>query len=225
MSETLEKPESPSFYLLPTLTVARALIGCVLRHETAEGMTSGRIVETEAYCRDDPASHAYRGETARNRTMFGPPGHAYIYLSYGIHYCFNVVTAPEGTAEAVLIRALEPLAGIELMLRRRGFAARAKPVTPRMRRLVASGPGNLSAAMGLSREQNGWSLCSGPLTIVTRPADAPEPLVLITPRIGISQGVDLPWRFFLSESDAISGGRALRITAAPSAEQQVTDGA
>jgi DNA-3-methyladenine glycosylase len=225
MTETLEKPESRSFYLLPTLTVARALIGCVLRHDTAEGMTSGRIVETEAYCRDDPASHAYRGETPRNRTMFGPPGHAYIYLSYGIHYCFNVVTAPAGVAEAVLLRAMEPLEGTELMLRRRGFTTSAKPVTPRMRRLVASGPGNLSAAMGLSREQNGWSLLSGRLAILPRPADAPESLVLITPRIGISRGVALPWRFFLSESDAISGGRAFRITAAPSAERQVTDGA
>src|SRR5947209_1916885 len=202
------QPENRAFYLLPTLTVARSLIGCVLRHETAEGVASGRIVETEAYCRDDPASHAYRGETPRNRTMFGPPGHAYIYLSYGIHHCFNVVTAPEGVAEAVLIRALEPLEGLELMLQRRGLRGPPAGVPERQRRRVASGPGNLSAALGLSRAQEGWDLTSSPLAILPRPAGEPEPLVLITPRIGISQGVDLPWRFLLAGSDSVSGVQA-----------------
>ena len=208
MIEIAELPHNRAFYLLPTLTVARSLIGCVLRHETAEGVVSGRIVETEAYSRDDPASHAYRGETARNRTMFGPPGHAYVYLSYGIHSCFNVVTAPVGVAEAVLIRAIEPLEGLELMLRRRGISGPLAEVPARQRRRVASGPGNLSAALGLARTQDGSDLTCSPLAILPRPAGEPEPLVLITPRIGISQGVDLPWRFLLAGSDSVSGVRA-----------------
>jgi DNA-3-methyladenine glycosylase len=210
MIETPEVTQNSAFYLQPTLTVAHALIGCLLRHETAGGITSGRIVETEAYCRDDPASHAYRGETPRNRTMFGPPGHAYVYLSYGIHYCFNVVTAPEGIAEAVLIRALEPVEGLDLMLRRRGICLPPEEVPERRRRRIASGPGNLTAALGLSRAQDGQDLTSGSLTVLPRPDGAPKHLVLITRRIGISQGVDFPGRFLLAGSDAVSGARAMR---------------
>jgi DNA-3-methyladenine glycosylase len=203
-------PEDRAFYLLPTLDVARRLIGCVLRHETDEGVTSGRIVETEAYLQGDPASHAYRGETPRNRSMFGPPGHAYIYLSYGVHYCFNVVTAPEGIAEAVLIRAIEPLEGLELMLRRRGIDARSEAVPERQRLHVASGPGNLTVALGLSRALDGQDLTAGPLTIHSRPTDEPEPLIVATPRIGISQGAEHLWRFLLTESRSVSGPRFRR---------------
>ena len=217
------QPEDRAFYLLPTLTVAERLIGCVLRHETEEGVASGRIVETEAYRQGDPASHAYRGETARNRSMFGPPGHAYVYLAYGLHHCFNVVTAPEGAAEAVLIRALEPLEGLELMLRRRGITAPPDAVPERLRRRVASGPGNLTAALGLSKRQDGQDLASGPLTIRSRPAGEPEPLILTTPRIGISQGAGYPWRFLLSGSRSVSQP-AFGRSAIPAAGRVLHDG-
>lgn len=204
-------------YLLPTLAVAQRLIGCVLRHETEEGVASGRIVETEAYRQDDPASHAYRGETPRNRAMFGPPGHAYIYLSYGVHYCFNAVTSPEGIAEAVLIRALEPLEGLELMLRRRGITAPPEEVPERVRLRLASGPGNLTAALGLSKRQDGRDLTMGLLTICSRPSGEPEPVIAATARIGISHGADHPWRFLLAGSRSVSrpgSAKSQRVTVA-----------
>ncbi|HYG74591.1 MAG TPA: DNA-3-methyladenine glycosylase [Planctomycetota bacterium] len=182
-----------SFYTKKTVTVAQALLGTVLVHDTAEGRAAGRIVETEAYLfENDPACHAHRGKTPRNAVMFGPPGHAYIYFIYGMYYCFNVVTAPEGVGEAVLIRALEPLDGIELMKRRRG--------TSELKNLC-SGPGKLVLALGLRPDQNGASLLSGPLTIWTPESfNAPRPKksdIVSTPRIGINRGADLPLRFYL----------------------------
>jgi DNA-3-methyladenine glycosylase len=217
--ETRRLALKKTFYRQPTLEVATALVGCILRSETGEGVTSGRIVETEAYLHDDPACHAYRGETPRNRTMFGPPGHAYIYFTYGMHHCFNAVTAPEGTAEAVLIRAIEPLEGLELMLRRRlSFSARgrkdqvekadwseADPSPSRLREhRVASGPGNLTVALGLTRAQDGLDLAAGPLLIFPRPAAEPEPLVIATTRIGVTRGAEFPWRFLLAGSRSVS---------------------
>ncbi len=204
------QPDERAFYLLPTLEVAQRLIGCILSHETEEGVTSGRIVEMEAYLQGDPASHAYRGETPRNRSMFGPPGHAYVYLSYGVHYCFNVVTAPEGIAEAVLIRAIEPLEGMELMLRRRGISAPLEAVPERQRLRAASGPGNLTAALGLSKAQDGQDLTTGPLTIRSRPAGDLDAAILATPRIGITQGAEHPWRLLLPGSRSVSGPIARR---------------
>jgi DNA-3-methyladenine glycosylase len=178
--------------------VARALIGCTLLHETAEGRTAGRIVETEAYLRSgDPACHAARGETKRCRSMFGLPGTAYVYLIYGVHHCLNVVTAPKGVGEAVLIRALEPLEGLELMERRRG--------TP-VEKNLCSGPGKLVQALGITLEQDGVDFRRGGLSLWSpggskAPADLP---IAAGPRIGIREGAELPLRFCLEGSRWLS---------------------
>ncbi len=145
--------------------------------------TSGRIVETEAYMADDPASHSFRGSTARNAMMFGSGGHLYVYMSYGIHRCANVVTGTEGDGQAVLIRAMEPVDGAEEMLRRRGR-------TP-----LADGPGKLCQALGIDLDDNGVNLCgSGPIQILDD--DTAQPVDPVTgPRVGITKAVDTPWRF------------------------------
>lgn len=186
------------FYCGGTVSVARALIGACLVYNSKEGMTAGRIVETEAYLyKTDPASHAYRGQTPRNGAMFGPPGHAYIYLIYGMYLCFNVVTAPVGDGQAVLIRALEPLAGIELMKVRRK--------TDDIGRLC-SGPGKLVQAMGIRREQSGVSLIAGDLTLHAPRAyrGATEFKIAVSRRIGITAGAELPLRFCLKGSRYLS---------------------
>ena len=180
-----------AFYERPVLEVARALIGCIVRHGKAAGM----IVETEAYHDSEPACHAYAGVTPRTRTLFGPPGHAYVYRSYGIHALLNAVAEPEGVGAAALIRALEPLEGVELMQSRRGFE-RAED--------LCSGPGKLTQALGIGLERNGCPLASGPLTI-----EAPSPgwssgAISRSPRIGISKAVELPWRFSLRGSRWVS---------------------
>jgi DNA-3-methyladenine glycosylase len=162
--------------------VARDLVGCVVRH----GRTAGRIVETESYHVDDPACHAYNGLTPRTGVLFGPPGHAYVYRSYGIHALLNFVAEPDGDAAAVLIRALEPLEGIDLMRRRRGL--------DRVEDLC-SGPGKLTQALGIWLDLNGVPLDRGPIEVYGRAADEPVPEVVTGPRIGITRAVDLPWRF------------------------------
>jgi DNA-3-methyladenine glycosylase len=188
-------PLPAEFYRRSTVRAARDLLGAFLVHDSAEGRTIGRIVETEAYLfNGDPACHAHRGKTARNAAMFGPPGRAYIYFIYGMYNCFNVVTAPEGTGEAVLVRALEPVDGIELMQRRRGT---------RDIHNLCSGPGKLVLAMGLTREMNGQTLLSGALTIwppsrYAAQFKAPRKSeIVVTPRIGINAGAELPLRFYL----------------------------
>jgi DNA-3-methyladenine glycosylase len=164
--------------------VAPALVGTVL---LVDGV-GGTIVEVEAYDQDDPASHGHRGRTERNASMFGPPGHAYVYRSYGIHWCLNLVCAGEGRAEAVLVRALEPTAGLDAMESRRGLA------DPR---LLCSGPGRLCQALAITRDHDGLALDAPPFELRVRP----EPVEVATGlRIGISQAADRPWRYGVAGS-------------------------
>jgi DNA-3-methyladenine glycosylase len=177
--------------------VAPRLLNLVLETDTG----AGRIVEVEAYGGErDPASHAHRGPTPRTASMFGPPGTLYVYRSYGLHWCANVTTAPEGVAGAVLIRALEPLRGLEEMNRRR----------PRARRSVelCSGPGRLCAALGVSGEHDGTDLLSpgAPVRLVDD-GTPPPPRPLVTTRVGISRARELPWRFAVPDSPWVSRGR------------------
>ena len=206
------------FYLQETTDAARSLLNCVLGHTTAEGTILGRIVETEAYTSDDPACHSYRGRTERNAAMFGPPGHAYIYLIYGMYYCINAVTAPEGTAEAVLIRAVEPLEGWELMSRRRGLGEEAierlletredNRVRERWGRMLCGGPGKLCQAFGLTREQDGLDLTTSEELWIDFPPPSTAELhpdeVSVSPRIGITKGTDALWRFTIRDNPYLS---------------------
>lgn len=178
----------------PTVEVAKSLLGSVLVHRTPEGETAGRIVETEAYLFDDPACHGFRGKTPRNAPMFGPPGHAYIYFIYGMYHCFNVVTAPAGIGEAVLIRALEPLRGIDLMQKRRPHAKAIHQ--------LCNGPGKLVLAMGITPHLNGMSLTKSPLTI--QKGENSRFTIVSCGRIGIKNGQELPLRFYIEGNAFVS---------------------
>jgi DNA-3-methyladenine glycosylase len=171
-----------AFYDRPVLEVAPDLIGCVVRH----GETAGIIVESEAYHRTEPASHAWAGLTARTKPLFGPPGIAYVYFSYGIHSLLNAVCDAQESGAAVLIRALQPLEGIEVMRARRGVARDAD---------LCNGPGKLTQALGIGLELNGTSLIDGPIRIEPRAPGWEAPDIAIGRRIGISKAVDLDWRF------------------------------
>jgi DNA-3-methyladenine glycosylase len=187
-----------SFYARDALSVARDLIGCVFVHDDGGGHTAIRLVEVEAYRgRRDPGSHGFRGRTQRNATMFGPPGHLYVYFTYGMHWCSNIVCGSEGVSEAVLLRAGEPVAGLETMrARRRGIADD---------RLLAAGPARLTQAMGIAGEHDGATLLRGgrlwcaqdDATITAR-----RGAIARTPRVGLSagRGDDLPWRFVVPAS-------------------------
>ena len=168
--------------------VARLLIGAVL---LVDGV-GGRIVETEAYDREDPASHSFSGPTTRNQAMFGPPGRAYVYRSYGIHWCLNFVCREPGHGAGVLIRAIEPLHDIELMRERRGL----DPV-----RLLCSGPGRVGQALGITRELNGHRLDQAPFKVLSAAGTVP---VVAGPRIGISKAMHVHWRFGLAGSRFLS---------------------
>lgn len=173
--------------------VARELIGCALVRDGVGGV----IVETEAYAGHEPACHAFVGRTARTEVLFGPPGHAYVYLSYGIHHLFNVVTGEDGDAGAVLIRALEPRWGMERMRRRR---------PGRSDQELCAGPGRLSLALGIGPADNRRDLCSGPIAL--HPPEVPAADPIAGPRIGISKATELPWRFCATGSSWLSRAAA-----------------
>ena len=173
---------SHAFYDRPVVEVAPALLGCVVRH----GDTAGVIVETEAYHHSEPASHAYVGLTERTSTLFGPPGRAYVYRSYGIHALLNAVCEGPEVGAAVLIRALEPLEGLDDMRARRGLE---RPED------LCSGPGKLTQALGIDLDLNDSDLRRGPITIEPSPAGWPPIELIAGPRIGITKAAELPWRF------------------------------
>jgi DNA-3-methyladenine glycosylase len=179
------------FYARSVHEVARHLIGCTVRH----GETAGRIVETESYHMDEPACHAHVGITGRTHTLFGEPGRAYVYFSYGIHSLLNAVAENEGVGAAVLIRALEPTDGVSQMRERR-----------RLERLqdLCSGPGKLTQALGIGLSLNRTSLVDGPIEVFGRERGHREPRIVLGERIGITKAAELPWRFCDAESRYVS---------------------
>jgi DNA-3-methyladenine glycosylase len=180
-----------AFFERPVLEVARDLVGCVVTH----GDTAGVIVETEAYHESEPACHAYVGVTPRTRVLFGPPGRAYVYFSYGMHWMLNAVCEPDGVGAAVLIRALEPLAGLDHMRERRGVEAV---------RQLCSGPGKLTQALGIGPELNDTDLLSGPVRFSDRPPAWRDVAIDVDVRVGITKAAELPWRFVAAGSRYVS---------------------
>ncbi len=186
-----------AFYERPAVDVAPELVGMVLARRSTDGVLRGRIVETEAYTgQSDPGSHAFRGQTPRNAVMFGPAGFLYVYLSYGMHFCMNIVTDSPGVAGAVLIRALEPLDGIDVMERRRG----GRPLVE-----LCNGPGKLCAALGITRQENGADLETSDIWVESD--SCPPPPLSVSTRIGLSAGTELPLRFYARDSRFVSRAR------------------
>lgn len=191
-------PLPREFYGQDTRAAAQKLLGQLVLRRLPTGETlSGIIVETEAYLTDDPACHAYRGQTPRNSAMFGPPGHAYVYFTYGLHMMLNLVCAPQGVAEAVLIRALEPVEGVELMRLNRGGMAETRQLT--------NGPGKLAQALALTRLSHNEADVTDPAgELMILPNDSSPFATVTTTRIGITQGVDLPWRYYVAGNAFVS---------------------
>ncbi len=187
----MSSPLRPAFYDRPVVAVARGLVGCILQH----GDSSGLIVETEAYHQTEAACHAYVGLTARTSTLFGAPGTAYVYRSYGIHALVNAVCEGHDVGAAVLIRALEPLTGLDAMRARRRRDGLEE---------LCSGPGKLTQALAIGLELNASSLQTGPLRVLPRPDDRLEPALVASERIGISKAAELPWRFSVAGSRYVS---------------------
>jgi len=210
-THSVSDPLPCAFFDRPVLEVARDLLGCTFLFDGV----GGRLVEVEAYRADDPASHSYRGRTARNAVMFGPAGRLYVYFTMGVHFCVNVVCQPEGEAAAVLLRALEPAVGVELMRARRGLADGADV------RELCSGPGKLTQALGITRAHDGLAACAagsarggaGAACFLPRPGAAAAdpaawssraPRIIRTPRIGINVAAEAPWRFVDADSRFLS---------------------
>ncbi len=195
------------FFARHSLQVAPGLLGCVLEHETEAGLVAVRLTEVEAYeGAADPASHAYRGRTQRNAVMFGEPGHAYVYFTYGMHFCVNLVCLPPGTASAVLIRAGQVIEGVPLALARRS-AGRSRPSVLAEREL-ARGPARLCQALGIDRAQDGVDVCSAGSALRIRAGSGAAgggPVQISQgPRVGISVAADWPWRFWLAGDPTVS---------------------
>jgi DNA-3-methyladenine glycosylase len=180
---------------LDTLTIAKNLLGYTLIHESEEGITAGIIVETEAYLQDDPACHAYRRKSVRNAPMFGEAGTIYVYQIYGMHFCVNISTNQKDIGEAVLIRALEPTVGIELMQERR---------KTEVLKNLCSGPGKLVQALGIHKLMNDWHIFDSNLKITSPKIQVSDNEIITTTRIGITQGADLPYRFYLRDNKFVS---------------------
>lgn len=183
-----------SFFNQNVEELANALLGCELVHETLEGVTAGLIVETESYHQTDEASHSYKYRSKRNEIMFGSPGHAYVYFTYGMHYCFNIVAEQEGIGAGVLIRALQPTKGIELMEKRRNRQNLHE---------LCNGPAKLVQAMGISKADYGKPLYKGNLYLM-RPK-IKDFKIVFGPRIGISRAKEKPWRFWIENNPYVSG--------------------
>jgi DNA-3-methyladenine glycosylase len=189
-----------AFFNRPAAVVAPDLLGLVIEHETADGLVGVRLTEVEAYSGDvDPASHAFRGQTARNAVMFGEAGHLYVYFTYGMHFCVNVVCEGVGIASAVLLRAGEVVEGAELAIHRRGGAPS---------RDLARGPARLTVALGIGRDDNGLDVCDPGSGLRLRRGRAGAQPVLAGPRVGVSAGEDTPWRFWLDGDPTVSPYRA-----------------
>jgi len=189
-----------SFYNRPTLDVAQNLLGKLIVWDCSRGRLAARIVEVEAYVgEDDPACHAAVGPTARNQVMYGRPGFSYVYFIYGMYHCFNIVTERKGFPAAVLLRAAEPVEGLEVM---RQNSPRSRTAT------ILSGPGKFCRAFGLTVKHSGVDLTGDLIYLCDAPASESD--VVVTRRVGINKGVDLPYRFFLDGSSAVSGPRHMR---------------
>jgi DNA-3-methyladenine glycosylase len=193
-------PIPREFFAADALAVAPRLLGCLLRHRTTSGSVTVRLTEVEAYLGErDPGSHAYRGRTPRNAVMFGPPGHVYVYFTYGMHYCMNLVCSPEGTASAVLLRAGEVVAGLALARSRR-------PGIPD--RDLARGPARLTLALGIDKTHNGVDACDPDSCLSLEFGDPiPEEMICCGPRVGVTAAADVPWRFWIRGEPTVSAYR------------------
>jgi DNA-3-methyladenine glycosylase len=200
------KPLLRSFYLRPTLQVARDLLGKHIVRKVGSKLLIGKIVEVEAYCKGDPASHAFRGITKRNEVMFWEGGHLYVYFTYGMHFCANVVTGNEGTGEAVLIRAVEPLAGIEVMKINRYGSNKSLNLQSLNRKSfinLTNGPAKFCQAFGIERKENGSNLQHSEIVIIGEKT-VPSSAIVRSTRIGIRVGIEKKWRFFVKGNPWVS---------------------